>query len=153
MSAFVCSRAHIKALAIFAAQRVRGSGWRVDPRYVKGLPCPEGESLVLLCDDELATLYANVMQSENVRSVNIRYSDDFECEPLRVSDADICRFNLTPVHILKMCACLDYQSCESDDWESTVAYRLLQRIKDSAIDALPGYGAAPWAYDGEKVAA
>jgi hypothetical protein len=61
--------------------------------------------------------------------------------------------DLPAVHILKMCACLAYQSCETDDWDKTKAYELLQMIKDAAIRKLPGYEDAPWDYDHEQAAA
>lgn len=104
---------------------------------------------------KLATLYADTLYQENIRSVRARYPDDSRDNlpgptilPLRlvVSNTDICNpgyMLVKPIAILKMCACLDYQSCESDDWSNTVAYRLLDRIKDAAIQALPGYDDAP----------
>ena len=49
-----------------------------------------------------------------------------------------------PVVILKLCANLDYQSCETPDWKTTKARALLEQIKDEAIRQLPGYEDAPW---------
>ena len=56
------------------------------------------------------------------------------------------RLAVPPLHILHMCSCLEYQSCESPDWRETLAYRLILAIKDAAIRALPGYDDAPWEY-------
>jgi hypothetical protein len=47
---------------------------------------------------------------------------------------------------LKMLDCLEYQSCESDDWETTQAYRLQQAMRRAAIRALPGYESAQWEF-------
>jgi hypothetical protein len=51
------------------------------------------------------------------------------------------------VDILKMAHCLDYQSCEIDGWEKTLAFRQLERIKYAAVSSLPGYDDAPWGWE------
>jgi hypothetical protein len=51
---------------------------------------------------------------------------------------------LNPVSILKLCDCLEYQSCETEDYNETVAYRLLNVIRRAAIRILPGYDDAKW---------
>lgn len=151
MSAFICNDDHFKALAIFAATRTAG-GWTVDPRYVKGLTHPQAaeRGLENFCDFELATLYANVLRAENIRSVEhrYRYEEGERLVRIKVSDREMYLPALKPgpVAVLKMCDCLDYQSCETDDWEATVAYRLLAGIRSAAIRALPGYNAAPWEF-------
>lgn len=162
MSAYICSPDHIKALAIFAAGH---SGWggnrsqRVDPRYFKydgGDERMHGRR-----DCEVATYYANILYCENIRSVQARYPQDtFDDLPgpcakpelLEVSGQDFSAQTghvalvLKPVDILKMCDGLEYQSCETDDWDKTLAYRLLTRIRKAAIHELPGYEDAPWEY-------
>ena len=159
MSAFVCGPDHFIALAVFAAHKHSGS-WRVDPRYVKGLhidpnfaKCgPEN-----LCPSELGAIYANVLYAENVRSVSARYPEDtFDSLPGPIEKPEQIEVNyrhfdhinwvLKPVAILKLCDSLEYQSCETDDWEQTVAHTLLQAIRRAAIRCLPGYDDAPWDY-------
>lgn len=159
MSAFICGPDHIKALAIFAAHSSPQRGMNVDPRYFKH----DGgdERLYGRPEAEIATYYANILYFENIRSVETRYpGDTFEnlpgpiakAEQLEVSTTELwsqfsdVRFTLKPVDILAMCACLDYQCCETNDWESTLAYKLVNRIKDAAIKQLPGYDDAPWEY-------
>jgi hypothetical protein len=127
----------------------------VDPRYFKydgGDARMEGRP-----SNEVATYYANILYCENIRSVQGRYPDDsFDdlpgpCEKpemLEVTRGECCeqyndvRLAVSPTAILKMCACLDYQSCETDDWDTTLAYKLLQRIRLAAISLLPGYECA-----------
>lgn len=160
MSAFICGPDHFTALAVFAASRKGGRDWRVDPRYVNGLTHPEAaqRGLENFNPYELATLYADTLFQENIRSVRARYPDDKRDSlpgpcilPLHIvvksSHFNDCRWVLEPVAILKMCDGLEYQSCETEDWKETVAYRLLQAIRRAAIRALPGYEAAPWDYD------
>lgn len=128
MSAFICSKNHISALANYACvQKV----WL------------DGRSAT---SDDFESIY-KVLASENVRSVCARYDgdkpsdyDDF------VSPVSLSRYLVAdPVQIIKLCDCLDYQSCETDDWKETLAYRTLQRIRNAAIDSLPGYDDAKWA--------
>ena len=159
MSAFVCSPEHFKALAIFAASRIHGR-WRVDPRYIKGLSHPSPVGIENLTREALATLYADTLYRENVRSVEHRYPnsarDDLpgpvaDVGHVDISSRDLMKTGLAlkPVQLLKLCACVAYQSCETDDWESTVAFALLQSIKDAAIRALPGYEDAAWDFSTE----
>lgn len=164
MSAFICGPDHIKALAIFAAHDNRLHGMNVDPRYFKydgGDARMEGRP-----SHEVATYYANILYCENIRSVQGRYPDsNFDDLPGLIHKPEMLevethecfeqytdsRLTLKPVDILKMCACLDYQSCETDDWDKTLAYRLLQRIRLAAISLLPGYEDAPWEYNKPEV--
>lgn len=131
-----------------------GRDLKVNPRYIKGMP----EELADKPRAEIATVYANVLYAENIRSVLHRYPDDtFESAPGLINKPEQItvtykHFNhvdwvLKPVAILKMCDGLEYQSCETEDYESMPAYRLLQNIRRAAIRALPGYEDAPWDYD------
>lgn len=151
MSAFICGPDHFKALAIFAASR-RHASLRVDPRYLPGLKGDHNDTQA-----SLASLYADTLYRENIRSVRGRYPDDTwetmpgpNVKPLHivVTGADVCspKYQLRPVALLKMCDCLEYQSCENDDYRQTVAFDLLDRIRGAAINALPGYEDAPWDY-------
>jgi hypothetical protein len=162
MSAFICGPDHFKALAIFAASRTHGYGsasLRVDPRYIhygnptKGLPVELLESR----GAELASAYADILYAENVRSVQARYPDDKSSDlpgpTIRQShivvsgqDQILAKYRLPPVSLLKMCDCLEYQSCETEDYRETLGFELLDRIRGAAIKALAGYDDAPWDY-------
>lgn len=159
MSAFVCGVDHFKALAIFAVSR-RGGSVTVDPRYVDGLP----DETKLLSGTQLATAYANILYAENIRSCGERYPDDdvddlpgeiHKPAQIIITGRDDCSaaYRLPAISILKMCNCLEYQSCETDDWRKTLAYVLLGDIRAAAIRVLPGYENAPWDYSVSKVAA
>lgn len=149
MSAFVCGRAHILGLAAFAALESAGrSSCNVEPRYVRGLESLDGKRGV-----QLAAAYADVLYQQNVRSVNHRYRESEEPEPLAPSGVELAAsvIGISAVQILKMCNCLEYQSCENDDYYDTVAYRLTVAIKDAAIRQLPGYEGAEWGHPLEFV--
>lgn len=165
MSAFICKSDHLKALAAFCVDHHGGRGCRsmnVDPKYFRyqgGDPSVEGREPA-----EVASYYADLLYQENVRSVGTRYPRDSRAElpgpistpeHMTVSELELAQFQrdrLPPVLILKMCDCLEYQSCETDDYQDTLAYRLLNAIRKAAIHQLPGYDDAPGLeYDRERV--
>ena len=165
MSAFVVSPEHIKELATYAVGKKYGS-MRVDPRYLSYHVSMElSEQLkTTLTDRDIATIYSGVLYSENLRSVFHRYDDCKTIEELpglvekpasiEITMSDIVyRKVRNPVHIIKMCHCLNYQSCETENWEKTDAYQIIQSIINSATRDLPGYEDAPWEYCLERVAA
>lgn len=163
MSAYICAPDHFIALAVFAGTKTKHGQWNVDPRYVAGLTHPEAASRGIenFCDYEIATLYGDLLYQENIRSVRARYPDDTWSDlpglihkPLHiVVQPEHFRsraYRMAPVSILKMCDGLEYQSCETDDYRSTIGYRLLEEIRRAAISALPGYEDAPWEYDASE---
>lgn len=156
MSAFICGPDHFKALAVFAVGKRYGS-MRVGPNYFRH-DYPPAAQMDGRSEADVATFYANILYCENVRSVQSRYSDcehdDLpgpieKPEMLTVTNRDLFELGsgmLKAVDILKMCDCLEYQSCETDDYRNTPAFKLLDRIRGAAIHALPGYEDAPWDY-------
>lgn len=65
-------------------------------------------------------------------------------EYLRPYTFSMPKRSYSPVEILSAISCLDYQSCETDDWTETEAYAFLQALKDDCIGRLPGMREAPW---------
>ena len=85
-----------------------------------------------------------MLWQENARSVAHRYHEAPNPTPYRYRIVPLAQ--ITPVAVLKSIDCLDYQSCETDDWTETPASRLLQRVRAVAIRRLPGYESAPWGW-------
>jgi hypothetical protein len=96
-----------------------------------------GDLIYLGCYD--AQDAGQTLLDENCRSVAYRYSEPQE--KIKYTHVDV---PATPLESLSAIACIDYQSCETDDWKDTAAYRILQVAKDSAIRSLPGYEDTPW---------
>lgn len=99
-------------------------------------------------EDELGQL----LLRENVRSVTTRYPNDSADDlPGPINQKRVWRYSYKPVPhammqpawVVKSCDCLDYQSCETDDWRETAAYLVLQAIRESAVNALIPDD-APW---------
>ena len=94
---------------------------------------------------------AQILIDENYRSVNHRYKEDNAPEKSTYSDKwELGSDLFSAAQILKLCAYYDYQSCETDDYKTTKAYLVIDRIKDEAINALPGYLSADFGLDDDN---
>jgi hypothetical protein len=49
-----------------------------------------------------------------------------------------------PVQVLKAIRCYEHQSCDHPGWQESRARRWCEDLRLSAIEQLPGYGAAAW---------
>lgn len=147
MSAYICNPEHFGILAAYAAlTKCAIYEWRDHSRD----PIRTAQSV------------AKGLARENIRSVAHRYPEDADGNrpgPC-LKDADIeeaaaiyaAHFmanppQLTSIQVLKLSTSLDYQSCETDDWKDTLAWRQLDWINGAAIRSLPGYEEADWSYD------
>jgi len=151
MSAFIVSHDHIDALLSFAKdKRMKDRlGYFIQP------------SRADLFD---WTAIGQVLLAENERSVCHRYPDCTPTDaPGKIGEEAISyRFRyfepfLQMAHakkmvwIIKNCDCFDYQACETDDYPTTIAHRIIEAIRAEAIRCLPDYDAAPWGIDRERV--
>lgn len=98
----------------------------------------------------LATLqrYAETLQAANLASVRHRYShnEDYMRELEATKPIKFKRYTkpISPVMVLKLCQCFDYQACEPDDYEGSQAAKLVNSIRSNTICDLEGYEEAPW---------
>ena len=118
MSAYICSDLHINTIVTWAVHN---------------------DALPYGMTPEAA---AALLYSENVRSVNYRYSERTKRTGFVYSRALVT--NITPVQIIKLCHCLDYQSCEHPQWLRSKAKQILVGIIDRAVMRMPGYEQAKW---------
>ena len=130
MSAFVVSQTHIDALLTFAQR----------PQYDSPASYYKENGTTVTFYDNLNAI-GQILLDENVRSVNFRYEEQTDSPSYLYHPY---RGNLTPVQIIKACDCLNYQSCETDDWKNTEAHLILDTIRERAINELPGMDAAEW---------
>lgn len=151
MSAFVVSHSLIDVVITAAiSDRVHGS-----PRYRK---FNDVRNYVPI-NREAATEIGRTLLAENERSVMFRYpGETLGSMPGTVGETSASytfkERRASPVAVLKALNCLDYQSCESDDWEGTEAYRIIGAIRNRVITTLPGYqGGEGWDdFDRKEVA-
>lgn len=126
MSAFIVGHDHIDALLSFAV------GHAVRYRF------PGGDIVEITTAN--ATETGRILLLENERSVNERYNEtDHESSQSYTFKPWRGQGNTPPISILKGCDCFDYQACETDDYEETLAALIIRKIRDRAISYLPGY--------------
>lgn len=91
---------------------------------------------------------AAILKAENMRSLEARYAGEpaYTRADAPKATPDLVRAATVflPGVVFKLAHCLDYQSCETSDWRQTVAYQVLETIKDTAARKTEGYEQAPW---------
>ena len=158
MSAYVVDPRTIDYLVAWAQRRRCGGSVRV-PEGVELSPdiavyTQEGMTgrAWFKLNDMPADVLGRILMAENVRSVRYRYPDtapDDMPGPIDQSGVWSYRYrpvsldSLKPAWVVRSSDCLSYQSCESDDWEDTLAHAVLDAIREDAIDAMIGDD-APW---------
>jgi hypothetical protein len=134
MSAYMVSENHLHALVNYAVRE--HLDYRVAGRSVRVAP-------------ENAEEIGQILSDENYRSVHHRYHDraaDYFGTPPTYKFRSVAKLP-GAVAMLKLCDCYAYQACETDDWEDSVACKLVAAIRDHASRKVPGYDAAPWGID------
>ena len=125
MSAFIVDTETINTIVNYYAKR-KTDIWN-----------PETDSSIELTPEEIG----QVLIDANFRSVNARYNEN------EVSEKYTYKLNIDrvePVQIIKHVHCLEYQSCEYDRWERSLAKRICEEIISKAIRNLKGYEEAKW---------
>ena len=145
MSAFICSALHIKTIAVHATEK------SFNGYYPLINVAPKGEGIEL----SDATTVARILMAENIKSIDYRYPDNegsysAEYSIGSVTEQDRSRIDMiafTPVELLKLIHCLNYQSCGHSTWQESLAYCILKAFERSLLRRLPGYDEAPWGLD------
>jgi hypothetical protein len=146
MSAFLCTDHHIAALAAEIARRKSAIyEWR--------------DSSALTTAREVARRMAEA----NLASIDARYGDadgwtDGGFGVFMECCADLAeRYYFHPplaylgrVEYFKLLDCFEYQSCEVDGWEGTLAARQCNWLRSDLIHSMPEYDAAPWGWNGPE---
>jgi hypothetical protein len=127
MSAFIVADSHINAIVSWAGKH--------DVRVRYGNPLKTWS----VAGDEQDT--AQLLLRENIDSVNYRYGTELPLHPI---EFNFKAPNLSAIECIKAIHCLEYQSCEHEQWNSSLACALLREIASVALRVLPGYNAARW---------
>ncbi len=125
MSAYLCNKQTFGLLAQFA---IETECTKYGPLYGSELDTTDKVIQVLV--------------QANLKSLENRYPDD-ESETnglfIGACKKEATRlWDVPPMEIIKSCKCLEYQSCETKDWYDSLAYKVLDCIKDEAIRKLSG---------------
>lgn len=160
MSAFVVSNDHINLITT-AVDHYRTSG---DLRVLvddQSARFGKRDALDGLSLDDIGRL----LLDENVTAVMTRYADTIDAEEAAqyASDIDTYRhqslpvttLGTTPFPLLVLAATRSYryQACEDPNYEATTAAKIIDAVREAAINDLPGYGDAErvaWSFTLEK---
>lgn len=82
-----------------------------------------------------------VLLAENYRSVNHRYEENDTAPSYKFR---VLSKSFSAIQIIKACNCLEYQSCEHDEWKDSEAYKIVNSIREHAIINLKEYEDAQW---------
>lgn len=144
MSAFVLDKAHIDFL-VTAGLRLDSMRALTLEIRVEGTP-----TACLELSESTATAFGKLLWTENHRSVSARYPDATGADARDMRGPESYRFewaSLTrndAVRVLKAIDCYEYQSCEHDGWETSLAKEFCDALRSRAIRNLPGYEEAEW---------
>ncbi len=131
MSAFICSSKHINTIVSYGIQKGASA-------YVAG-----ASGKFYWQSFELdPSLIVNILTNANTRSVNKLLGKKDSISTAKY--AAIATAYLSPVQIIKLCDCFDYQASEIDDYDQSAAAEMIRSVRALAIDSLPGYADAHW---------
>jgi|SRR6185369_4309213 len=139
MSAFIVSKATIDAIVTFAAAHRSVAPQVLHYEKINGVAAE--------------TKLGRMLLEENERSIRYRYPQTTGPSdmpgPVDYDGAEryfyAKRFEpIAAIEIVKLCDCLEYQSCEHPEWKDSEACRILALIRESAVMEIPGYDKAPW---------
>jgi hypothetical protein len=104
-----------------------------------------------LTADDL-TRVGRMLVGTNVDSVMFRYQDEQASEmlPDYVLHGYSYRqlpYRMTAAEALKSVGCLQYQSCEHEEWKTSEAYDFLQNLTGALISHVVGYNESPWGWE------
>ena len=126
MSAFLVNDRHIDALLTWAINTPDYGA----PRKLDGMTVYDQPDLL-----------GQILVDANYRSLSARYGDNDQPHEYKFR-----RYprTLSPVEVIKACDCLIYQCCEFEEWPTTKAYRMVQDMREGAINSLDGMNNAAW---------
>lgn len=147
MSAWLVEREHIDVLMAYGlSDPANKLYWRIDGDQ------PFAAENVRELTYETATAIGAMLWQENVASLCFRYESDtaeMYGQVFEYAYRDP-HYVLSHREALQAVACLEYQSCEHDGWESSEAKRCLDAIQGRAISKLYE---GPWGWDKDALAA
>ncbi len=135
MSAFIVDKKHIDAMCKFAQ----------DHNMIFEMDGFKFHSAIDL------NHIGQILVNQNHASVNFRYSE-FEAPYVYQFSPEI-KTKLSTMQIVKACHCYRYQSCETKDFKETVAFKICEKIRETALSHYiaeceyantPQYDAASW---------
>ncbi len=126
MSAFIVTKTHIDSIVNYA----------IDMRF----PIYAGKLRFDLSDIDLRDALGQLLTDANYASVNHRYEEIDKAPEYTFRRVE----QISTIQFLKALKCLNYQSCEVDNWDQTEAYKAIQSMLSMGVSRLDGYEDAAW---------
>ncbi len=151
MSAYIVDKRHIDALITAAdrhAGRLHDSFTFVDNEGNRHILSRTGEDSTQVSHyfgRDIRTTYHSFntfgayLWQENTNSVNARYAEQSETEAYHWRGIDV-----TTIQALKAVDCYEYQSCEHEGWNGSLAQSFCTILRKRLVQDLPGYDDGHW---------
>lgn len=146
MSAFLCSNDTFAAL-VTAFDTLKNPGESFAYGYELFKDSKEAAMPIICGARNECELMRNILAYENVRSLAARYPADADDDGVTI--ASICAEPFKPVgevtqwimarqygKVLHLLASYEYQSCESNDWQTTTAFKFCCELKNQILRRL-----------------
>ena len=139
MSTFLCGPKTIATIVEWEQNSDR-PGFLAKPAYYDGND-----------EDNPPIFFRELLLRQNLRSLHARYPSKEEEEPtpdqLKIYRNTPAAGGLGIVDIFKCVQCWQYQSCETEDYQDTQAWKYSHYVVGALISRLPGYEKAAWGLD------
>ncbi len=138
MSAYLCGPKTIATIVEWEQNSDR-PGFLAKPAYYGGTN-----------EDKPGIFFRELLLRQNLRSLHARYPR--KVEELTPDEWEVYRNTpavngLGIVDMLKCVQCWQYQSCETEDYQDTQAWKYSHYVLSALISRLPGYEKAVWGLD------
>lgn len=144
MSAFIMSEETINKMIVFMQNAVKNENHK---SIIHFLSYQSGKEFAFMFEQEnylindRARIIGQYLVDNNYASVNYRYND--KSEPYKFTYKPSYQ-SISIVQFLKYVDCLEYQSCEIENFYQSRFYYDLNAMRNMAISLLDGYSQASW---------
>ena len=158
MSAYLVEPQHMTEIVKWASNPQQGNLSHVYNQITKKeIDCDAKQMVMTLAQanmDSLVARYDDAFKDDFVGYIDdcldiLQYSTDGASVSL-LTGVGSC--DLKAEDIYNMVRCLEYQSCEVNDWVHTDAYWLLNAIRDMAGSKMSKDAEVQWSFDSKEVA-
>jgi hypothetical protein len=133
MSAFIVEDSLINGILTFWSSDRYGGNITLDEKQYNSKTSKDLQEL------------GQILLDENYKSFNFRYNDTGGDAPKFIFNLryqfDTCA-RIQAINVLKACNCFDYQACETDEYNQSKAFKIINHIRSNAISRLPEYDKA-----------
>lgn len=90
-----------------------------------------------------ATELGQLLWDQNAKAVSKAKGEEVKA-PKFEKQALGREFEFDPIQVYKSASCYEYQSCDTEEWEKTIAFQYVELLRRIAIRKLPEYELCVW---------